>query len=148
MVSDLDPGGRESLGSFGCGGAGFSSCVPWRHRLQELEGPWLLGAREDAFGLALLDDAAPVEEADAIGDLAGEPHLVGDEQHREIAGSGVERQADDPGRDRIKGNADEGQGVVEPEELHDERGATEDLDIDERDRAEDPSSRHEGDAGG
>jgi hypothetical protein len=49
---------------------------------QELAGTVVPGGRRRSLWGALLDDDAAVEEHDAIGGLAGESHLVGDDQHR------------------------------------------------------------------
>ena len=42
--------------------------------------------RQDPFGRALLEDHAVVEEADPVGDVAGEAHLVRGDHHRHPAG--------------------------------------------------------------
>ena len=43
------------------------------------------GRRQHLLGDALLDDHALVHEEDAVADLAGEAHLVGDDHHRHAA---------------------------------------------------------------
>src|SRR5574337_2154703 len=63
-------------------GAPAASC--WKDRIEELARAWLGRRGKDAVGRALLDDAALVEEADAVRNLARKAHLVGDEQHGEV----------------------------------------------------------------
>ena len=47
---------------------------------------WPLRRAEDGRGSAALDDQPVVEEAHLVGDLAGEAHLVGGDQHRHAVG--------------------------------------------------------------
>src|SRR5829696_4695872 len=49
---------------------------------QEAAGPLLPRVAEDLGGRAVLEDPALVEEADGGGDVAGEGHLVGRQDHR------------------------------------------------------------------
>src|SRR4029079_13723187 len=49
---------------------------------QELLGVRIARALEDLLGRSDLGEPAFVEESDAVGDLAGEAHLVGRDQHR------------------------------------------------------------------
>ena len=60
--------------------AGFDDPV------EELPRPGLLGVGEDPGRRPLLEDPARVEEADAVGDVAGERHLVGRDHHRHARG--------------------------------------------------------------
>src|SRR5690606_23452507 len=53
--------------------------------LKELLGTWVLGVAEELVGFALLDDAAAIKEADAVGDFASEAHFVGDDDHGHAA---------------------------------------------------------------
>src|SRR5919198_4499821 len=53
--------------------------------LQELRRSRLLRRGEDLVRRTLLEDAALVQEADAIGHVPGEPHLVRRDQHRHAA---------------------------------------------------------------
>src|SRR6188768_2638306 len=53
--------------------------------LEELLRARLVRAREDLLRWALLEDHALVEEADAVGDVARERHLVGRDHHRHPA---------------------------------------------------------------
>ena len=72
------------------------------------------GVAEDLRGRAVLEDAAAVEERDAVGDLAGEAHLVGGDQHRHAAvlelADHVEHLADQLG---VEGRGD----LVEQQQL-------------------------------
>jgi hypothetical protein len=54
-----------------------------QHGAQELLGALVLRAPK-IFGRSLLGDPAAVEEADAVGELLGEAHLVGDHQHGQV----------------------------------------------------------------
>ena len=47
---------------------------------QEPTGALVLRGREEGARGAVLDDHAPVGEVDVVGDIAGEVHLVGDEE--------------------------------------------------------------------
>ncbi len=71
---------------------------PSVNRLQELAGPVLLRIGQNLFRRAGFDDAAAVEEAHRVGDLAGERHFVGG--HHDGA----------PGRRQL---ADEGQHLAD-----------------------------------
>ena len=53
-------------------------------RGEELAGALVLRRGEELVGRALLRDPAGVKEADAIGERAGEAHLVGDHEHGEV----------------------------------------------------------------
>ena len=55
--------------------ASMIRCRNWRVRTSRR-------VAEQLLGRSLLDDAAGVEEADAVGRVAGEAHLVGDDEHR------------------------------------------------------------------
>ena len=70
-----------------------SSCV--EHQAQELLGALLLRVAEDLGGRALLDDDAAVHEDDAAGDVAGELHLVGDDDHRHPLGGELAHHVED-----------------------------------------------------
>ena len=52
------------------------------HPREERLGALVLRVADDVLRRALLDDDAAVHEDDAVGDLAGEAHLVGDDDHR------------------------------------------------------------------
>jgi putative glutamine amidotransferase len=54
--------------------------------VEELARPGFAGLREDLLRQPLLEDAAAVEEAHAVRDVAREPHLVGGDQHRHATG--------------------------------------------------------------
>src|SRR5690606_29390500 len=55
-----------------------------QHGTQKVLCPLVGGVGEDLVGLALLDDAALVEHHHAVGDVARELHLVGDDEHRDV----------------------------------------------------------------
>src|SRR5208337_1485423 len=54
--------------------------------LQKLPHPRLPAVMEDLARRALIDDAALVDEGDAVGDMGGEAHFVGDDQHGHALG--------------------------------------------------------------
>lgn len=54
--------------------------------LQELSRPRFLGVFEDFGWRPLFDDGAFVHVDDAVGDLVGEAHLVGGEEHGHAEG--------------------------------------------------------------
>src|SRR6516225_2796486 len=58
-----------------------SESVPVVIGLKKLPHPRLRALVEDAARRALIDNAALVDEGDAVGDMSGEAHLVGDDQH-------------------------------------------------------------------
>ena len=60
-------------------------------RLRKIRRAVVLRVTEDLLGRPLLADDALVEEAHLGGDLAGEAHLVGGEQHRHALGSASSR---------------------------------------------------------
>ncbi len=62
-------------------GAFLSGAAAGEEAAEEFLGLRSLGVDQDLFGAALFDDPALVEEGDRVGDLAGEAHLVGGDQH-------------------------------------------------------------------
>src|SRR5712691_5874305 len=79
--------------------------------LEEALRALLAGAAKEGLGLAGLHDHALVHEDDAVGDLAGEAHLVGDDDHgHALAGEvqhDVEHFVDDFGIERAGGLVEE-----------------------------------------
>src|SRR2546430_15283636 len=58
-----------------------SQSAGFNDSLQELLGTWRLRVIEQPIGHITLGDNAAVEKAHLVGDVAGERHLVGGEQH-------------------------------------------------------------------
>src|SRR6185437_3881844 len=71
------------------------------HARQELAGARLLRDGEDLLRRALLADAAAVEEADLVGDLLCEAHLVRGEDHRHAAVRELSHELEDV-RDELR----------------------------------------------
>src|SRR4051812_4920735 len=69
--------------------------LPLQQLLEEEPRARLLGAREHLLRRCLLRDQALVHEDHAVGDLAGEAHLVGDDEHRHAAAGEVAHHAQD-----------------------------------------------------
>src|SRR3954453_4133485 len=69
--------------------------LPLQQLLEEEPRARLLGAREHLLRRGLLRDQALVHEDDPVGDLAGEAHLVGDDEHRHAATGEVAHYAQD-----------------------------------------------------
>src|SRR5439155_11780600 len=67
------------------------------HAREELARPRLARRRENLFGSALLENAAGVEEADLVGDLARETHLVRRDDHRHAAFGELAHEVEDVG---------------------------------------------------
>ncbi len=63
-----------------------SECVAVVVGLQKLPHPRLGALVEHAARRAFVDDAAFVDESDAAGDMGGEAHFVGDDEHRHAFG--------------------------------------------------------------
>src|SRR4051812_22886861 len=70
--------------------------LPLQQLLEEEPRARLLGAREHLLRRGLLGDQALVHEDDPVGNLAGEAHLVGDDEHRHAAAGEVAHHAPDP----------------------------------------------------
>src|SRR5690606_12180480 len=68
---------RATLGEW----LGLCTWLSEDHR-EESPGPLVLGVGEYVLGRPFLDDHPSVHEHDPVGDLPGEPHLVGDDHHR------------------------------------------------------------------
>ena len=81
--------------------------------LEELPGPGLARVAEDLLRRSLLEDHAAVQEADARGDLPGEGHLVGRDDHGHAAGGqfadDVEHLGDELGVERARDLVEEQQ---------------------------------------
>src|SRR5215217_4202814 len=75
-VFAVDAGGGAGVGDLADGGGGGVEDA-----LEEGAGAGVLGAADHLGGDALLHDHALVHEDDPVGDLAGEAHFVGDDQH-------------------------------------------------------------------
>src|SRR4051794_17192648 len=73
--------------------------LPLQQLLEEEPCARLLGAREHLLRRGLLRDQALVHEDDPVGDLAGEAHLVGDDEHRHAAAGGGAHPRQDPPRE-------------------------------------------------
>jgi hypothetical protein len=77
-------GGRHACTSVDVSG-GWSRRAVAADPVEEALGAGVAGVVEQLVGRAVLQDAAAVEEADPVGDLAGEAHLVGGDQHGHAA---------------------------------------------------------------
>lgn len=84
LKDDVDPSGGPP------GREGQQEQAPASRRalensLDELPRPGVLGTRQDGLRRTLLDNDTPVHEQDPVPDLAREPKLVGDHDHRHSA---------------------------------------------------------------
>ena len=79
MRSKRARGAERALGEVGIGGHPASITALRNCRVRSF-----FGLPKSSAGGALLGDLAGIEEADAVGELLGEAHLVGDHQHGQV----------------------------------------------------------------